>query len=72
MLSGLDVECFQTFRVMKAMETGIVGVNEGAVSAAEGAFGGIKESGIGREGSRHGVDDYLDIKYVCIGDILRE
>lgn len=59
----------QIFRVAKAIEVGMVGVNEGLISCAEAAFGGVKESGIGREGSRHGVDDYVDIKYVCIGNI---
>ncbi|XP_076662173.1 succinic semialdehyde dehydrogenase [Halictus rubicundus] len=64
---SLDVS--QIFRVAKALEVGMVGVNEGLISCAEAAFGGVKESGIGREGSRHGVDDYVDIKYVCIGNI---
>ncbi|XP_043268209.1 3-sulfolactaldehyde dehydrogenase [Venturia canescens] len=59
----------QIFRVAKKMEVGMVGVNEGLISCAEAAFGGVKESGLGREGSRHGVDDYLDIKYVCIGNL---
>lgn len=59
----------QIFRVAKAMEVGMVGVNEGLISCAEAAFGGVKESGLGREGSRHGVEDYLDIKYVCIGNL---
>nr|XP_033340547.1 glutarate-semialdehyde dehydrogenase [Megalopta genalis]XP_033340548.1 glutarate-semialdehyde dehydrogenase [Megalopta genalis] len=59
----------QIFRVAKALEVGMIGVNEGLISCAEAAFGGVKESGIGREGSRHGVHDYVDIKYVCIGNI---
>ncbi|XP_054013944.1 succinate-semialdehyde dehydrogenase [NADP(+)] GabD [Hylaeus anthracinus] len=58
----------QIFRVAKKLEIGMVGVNEGLISTAEAAFGGVKESGIGREGSRHGVDDFIDIKYVCIGN----
>lgn len=59
----------QIFRVSKKMEVGMVGVNEGLISCAEAAFGGVKESGLGREGSSHGIDDYVDIKYVCIGNI---
>lgn len=59
----------QVFRVAKKLEVGMVGVNEGLISCAEAAFGGVKESGLGREGSKHGVDDFLDIKYVCIGNL---
>ncbi|KAK8729628.1 hypothetical protein OTU49_008576, partial [Cherax quadricarinatus] len=59
----------QVWRVARRLECGIVGINEGLVSAAEGAFGGIKKSGIGREGSRHGIDDYTYIKYICLGGI---
>ncbi|XP_076247613.1 succinic semialdehyde dehydrogenase [Calliopsis andreniformis] len=61
----------QIFRVSRKLEVGMVGINEGLISCAEAAFGGVKESGIGREGSKHGVDDYLDMKYVCIGNIKR-
>lgn len=46
-----------------------VGINEGIISAAETAFGGIKESGFGREGSRHGIDDYTHLKYLCFGNL---
>lgn len=59
----------QVFRVARRMEVGMVGVNEGLISCAEAAFGGVKESGLGREGSNHGIDDYVDIKYVCIGNV---
>ncbi|KAK2577508.1 hypothetical protein KPH14_003603 [Odynerus spinipes] len=59
----------QVFRVARRMEVGMVGVNEGLISCAEAAFGGVKESGLGREGSSHGIDDFVDIKYVCIGNI---
>lgn len=59
----------QVFRVARKMEVGMVGVNEGLISCAEAAFGGIKESGLGREGSSHGMEEYFDIKYVCIGNI---
>lgn len=47
----------------------MVGVNEGLISCAEAAFGGVKESGIGREGSKYGIDSYIDVKYICIGDL---
>lgn len=59
----------QIFRVARKMEVGMIGVNEGLISCAEAAFGGVKESGLGREGSKHGVDDFLDIKYLCLGNI---
>lgn len=59
----------QCWRVAKKMEVGMVGVNEGIISAPEAAFGGIKESGLGREGSRHGIDEYTDIKYICFGNL---
>lgn len=59
----------QIFRVARNLEVGMVGVNEGLISCTEAAFGGVKESGIGREGSSHGIDEYVDIKYVCIGNI---
>jgi len=59
----------QCFRVAKKLETGMVGINEGAISAAEAAFGGIKESGLGREGSSHGLEEYTNIKYMCFGNL---
>ena len=52
------------------MEVGMVGINEGIFSAAEAAFGGVKESGIGREGSKYGIDEYSEMKYLCFGNIL--
>ncbi|WP_099658575.1 NAD-dependent succinate-semialdehyde dehydrogenase [Acidovorax sp. 56] len=55
------------WRVAEALETGIVGINEGAIAAEAAPFGGVKESGYGREGSTHGLDDYLHTKYVCQG-----
>lgn len=61
----------QIFRVFRKLEVGMVGINEGLISCAEAAFGGVKESGIGREGSKYGVDDFLDMKYVCVGNIKR-
>lgn len=59
----------QIFRVARKLEVGMVGVNEGLISCAEAAFGGVKESGLGREGSKHGVEEFLDVKYVCIGNL---
>jgi succinate-semialdehyde dehydrogenase/glutarate-semialdehyde dehydrogenase len=56
-------------RVTDALESGIVGVNEGALAAEAAPFGGVKESGYGREGSVHGLDDYLHTKYVCQGQL---
>ena len=53
----------------EALEYGIVGINEGIISNKMAPFGGIKESGQGREGSKYGLDDYLDIKYMCMGGI---
>ncbi len=57
------------WRVADALETGMVGVNEGAISTALAPFGGVKQSGYGREGSVHGLDDYMQIKYVCLGGL---
>ncbi|MGA0609685.1 NAD-dependent succinate-semialdehyde dehydrogenase [Caldimonas sp. KR1-144] len=57
------------WRVADALETGIVGINEGAIAAEAAPFGGVKESGYGREGSRYGLDDYLHIKYLCQGQL---
>jgi succinate-semialdehyde dehydrogenase/glutarate-semialdehyde dehydrogenase len=57
------------WRVAAALETGIVGINEGALAAEAAPFGGVKESGYGREGSVHGLDDYMSLKYVCQGNL---
>ncbi len=57
------------WRVSEALETGIVGINEGALAAEAAPFGGVKESGYGREGSVHGLDDYLHLKYLCQGGL---
>ncbi|MBC6428095.1 MAG: NAD-dependent succinate-semialdehyde dehydrogenase [Cellvibrionales bacterium] len=57
------------WRVGEALEYGIVGINEGLISNPMAPFGGIKESGQGREGSKYGLDDYLEIKYLCLGGI---
>jgi succinate-semialdehyde dehydrogenase/glutarate-semialdehyde dehydrogenase len=56
----------RAWRVGEAMETGIVGINTGIISTEVAPFGGIKESGTGREGSRHGMDDYTELKYMCM------
>jgi succinate-semialdehyde dehydrogenase/glutarate-semialdehyde dehydrogenase len=56
----------RVFRVMEALEYGMVGVNTGLVSTAEAPFGGVKLSGLGREGSKYGIEDYLEIKYACL------
>ena len=57
------------WRVAEALEYGMVGVNTGLTTKAEIPFGGVKESGLGREGSRYGLDDYLNIKYISIAGI---
>jgi len=58
-------------RVAEQLESGIVGINTGLISTAEAPFGGVKQSGLGREGSKYGLDDYLEIKYLCFGGIDR-
>jgi succinate-semialdehyde dehydrogenase/glutarate-semialdehyde dehydrogenase len=57
----------RAWRVAESLEYGIVGINEGLISTEVAPFGGVKESGLGREGSRYGIDEYLEIKYLCIG-----
>lgn len=57
------------WRLADALETGIVGINEGALAAEAAPFGGVKDSGYGREGSRHGLDEYMHIKYLCQGQL---
>jgi succinate-semialdehyde dehydrogenase/glutarate-semialdehyde dehydrogenase len=59
----------RTFRVSRRLDYGIVGVNEGFVTTEVAPFGGVKESGLGREGSHFGIDDYLDVKYICVGGL---
>ncbi|KVH09459.1 MULTISPECIES: NADP-dependent succinate-semialdehyde dehydrogenase [Burkholderia] len=65
---GRDIA--RVWRVAEALEYGMVGINDGIVSTEVAPFGGVKESGLGREGSRHGLDDYLEIKYLCFGGIV--
>ena len=59
----------RVWRVGEGLEYGMVGINEGLISTAEVPFGGVKESGIGREGSRHGMEEYLEIKYMLMGGL---
>jgi len=59
----------RVWRVSEALETGIVAVNTGIFSTEVAPFGGVKESGVGREGSKYGIDEYLEIKYVCVGGV---
>ena len=57
----------RAFRVAEALDYGMVGVNEGLISTEVAPFGGVKQSGLGREGSKYGIEDYLEIKYLCLG-----
>ena len=59
----------RVMRVAEKLESGMVGVNTGLISTAEAPFGGVKQSGLGREGSKYGLDDFLEIKYICLGGI---
>jgi succinate-semialdehyde dehydrogenase/glutarate-semialdehyde dehydrogenase len=59
------------FRVSEALEYGMVGINVGVLATEHVPFGGVKQSGLGREGSHHGMDDYVELKYLCLGDILK-
>lgn len=57
------------WRVAEAIETGIVGINTGLISTEVAPFGGVKQSGLGREGSKYGADDFLELKYMCFGEV---
>jgi acyl-CoA reductase-like NAD-dependent aldehyde dehydrogenase len=57
--------------VAEALEYGIVGINEGIISTEIAPFGGMKESGIGREGAKYGIEEFLEVKYLCLGGIDR-
>jgi succinate-semialdehyde dehydrogenase/glutarate-semialdehyde dehydrogenase len=59
------------FRVSEALEYGMVGINTGIISTEHVPFGGVKQSGYGREGSSHGIDEYVEMKYLCVGDVLK-
>ncbi len=59
------------FRIAEALEYGMVGINAGIIATEHVPFGGVKQSGLGREGSAHGMDEYLEMKYLCLGDVLK-
>ena len=59
----------RVWRVAEALETGMVGINTGLISTEVAPFGGIKQSGLGREGSKYGIEDYLEVKYLCMGEM---
>jgi succinate-semialdehyde dehydrogenase/glutarate-semialdehyde dehydrogenase len=59
----------RVFRLADRLEYGILGANDGLPSTAQAPFGGVKESGIGREGSKYGIDEYLDVKFLSLGGI---
>jgi len=59
----------QIWRVAERLEVGMVGINEGILSSVEAPFGGVKESGLGREGSKYGINEFTDIKYMCFGSV---
>lgn len=59
----------RSWRVAEALECGIVGLNEGLISTEVAPFGGVKESGVGREGSKYGIEDYIEVKYICAGGL---
>ncbi|VVT03779.1 NAD-dependent succinate-semialdehyde dehydrogenase [Rhizobium sp. EC-SD404] len=59
----------RAFRVMEGLEYGLVGVNEGVITAVEAPFGGVKQSGLGKEGGHQGIEEYLESKYVCLGGL---
>ena len=61
----------RVWRVSEGLEYGIVGANTGIISTEVAPFGGVKESGLGREGSKYGIEDYLEVKYLCIGDVSK-
>ena len=61
----------RVWRVAEQLEVGIVGVNEGIISTEIAPFGGVKESGLGREGSHYGLDDYMEVKYILMGGLRK-
>lgn len=61
----------RVWRISEAIEYGMVGVNEVAITSELIPFGGVKESGLGREGSHYGIDDYVEVKYICMGGIAQ-
>lgn len=72
--AGLASYCYtrdvgRTWRMAEKLEYGMVGMNEGLISSAAAPFGGVKESGLGREGGNMGLDDFLDTKLICLGGL---
>jgi succinate-semialdehyde dehydrogenase/glutarate-semialdehyde dehydrogenase len=61
----------RVWRVAEGIEAGIIGINVGIISTEVAPFGGVKESGIGREGSKYGMEEFLEVKYLCLGDITK-
>ena len=61
----------RVWRVSENLEYGIVGANTGVISTEVAPFGGVKESGLGREGSKYGIEDFLELKYICMGDVSK-
>ena len=59
----------RVWRVAEALECGMIGINTGVISTAVAPFGGVKNSGMGREGSKYGIDEYVQIKFLCIGGL---
>jgi len=59
------------YRVAEALEYGMVGINVSLISTEHVPFGGVKQSGLGREGSHHGIEEYVELKYLCLGDMHR-
>ena len=59
----------KVWKVAEALEYGMVGINTGLISTELAPFGGVKQSGLGREGSKYGADDYMELKYLCFGGI---
>ena len=59
----------RVWRVAEGLESGMVGINTGLISTEVAPFGGVKESGLGREGSKYGIEEYLEVKYLCLGGI---
>ncbi|MEJ2458310.1 MAG: aldehyde dehydrogenase family protein, partial [Novosphingobium sp.] len=57
----------RSWRVAEALEFGMIGLNTGLISTEVAPFGGVKQSGLGREGSHYGLDDYMEVKYLCMG-----
>ena len=64
---GRDVA--RVWRVAEGLESGMVGINTGLISTEVAPFGGVKESGVGREGSKYGIEEFLEVKYLCLGGI---